>query len=230
MPDSTEAFQRRGDWWQEGPDGTWLKWNEAANEWQQQEAPPPPTEHDEPIDSPSTVGPPSTTSTATRSDETKTNWFSKRVGLVVLGGIAVLAILFFVLNASGAGGDYSSGEAVIRDMEANGMAFDKRADPLETFEGDELDEGFGEKPPPADIAPESGAYWVADQTQEEVVAFTLSADDSKAFAEWTVEEELAGALVEGGTYAVILGSNWVVWTGPETAPLVIDAIGGELQN
>lgn len=40
---------RRGEWWYEQPDGSWLRWNEGAGTWEQQAVPPPPPT---PTDSP----------------------------------------------------------------------------------------------------------------------------------------------------------------------------------
>jgi hypothetical protein len=37
-----EPVSRRGVWWQEQDDGTWLRWNEAARSWERSDAPPPP--------------------------------------------------------------------------------------------------------------------------------------------------------------------------------------------
>lgn len=42
-------IQRRGDWWQQQPDGSWLKWDEAAARWDPQQFPPPPPEDSEKI-------------------------------------------------------------------------------------------------------------------------------------------------------------------------------------
>ena len=38
----TEPIQRRGEWWQQSPSGSWLKWNEDAQNWEDQPSPPPP--------------------------------------------------------------------------------------------------------------------------------------------------------------------------------------------
>ncbi|MBW3595542.1 MAG: DUF4328 domain-containing protein [Actinobacteria bacterium] len=48
----TEPVFRQGQWYQQGADGTWLKWDAAAAEWKEQSAPPPPP-------SPADVQPPS---------------------------------------------------------------------------------------------------------------------------------------------------------------------------
>ena len=37
-----EPVSRRGVWWQEQDDGTWLRWNEAAGSWEPSATPPPP--------------------------------------------------------------------------------------------------------------------------------------------------------------------------------------------
>lgn len=37
-----EAIKRRGEWWQEQADGSWLKWDADAERWQPQGFPPPP--------------------------------------------------------------------------------------------------------------------------------------------------------------------------------------------
>ena len=42
-----DPIQRRGEWWQEQPDGSWLKWDEPAGQWRPQEFPPPPPENAE---------------------------------------------------------------------------------------------------------------------------------------------------------------------------------------
>lgn len=39
-----DPVHRRGEWWQQQPDGTWLRWNEPEGRWQPQEFPPPPPE------------------------------------------------------------------------------------------------------------------------------------------------------------------------------------------
>jgi uncharacterized RDD family membrane protein YckC len=46
-----EAILRRDQWWQQQPDGSWLRWSEAEGKWEDQAAPPPPP------DSASSVGP-----------------------------------------------------------------------------------------------------------------------------------------------------------------------------
>ena len=45
----TGPIQRRGEWWQQQPDGSWLRWDETENGWQPQEFPPPPPESSEAI-------------------------------------------------------------------------------------------------------------------------------------------------------------------------------------
>jgi interferon-induced transmembrane protein len=35
---------RRGTWWQQQDDGTWLRWNDASSTWERSETPPPPPE------------------------------------------------------------------------------------------------------------------------------------------------------------------------------------------
>lgn len=42
-----DAFKRRGEWWQQGPGGVWLRWNEGSQSWEEQSAPPPPPSTDE---------------------------------------------------------------------------------------------------------------------------------------------------------------------------------------
>jgi Interferon-induced transmembrane protein len=37
-----EPVSRRGVWWQEQDDGTWLRWNEGAGSWEPSATPPPP--------------------------------------------------------------------------------------------------------------------------------------------------------------------------------------------
>jgi hypothetical protein len=37
-----EPVFRRGVWWQEQDDGTWLRWNDGAGVWERSDAPPPP--------------------------------------------------------------------------------------------------------------------------------------------------------------------------------------------
>jgi hypothetical protein len=37
-----EAFKRGGYWWQEKPDGTWLRWDQAGEKWEVSDQPPPP--------------------------------------------------------------------------------------------------------------------------------------------------------------------------------------------
>jgi hypothetical protein len=41
-------IQRRGEWWQEEPDGSWLKWSEEAGAWEPQQMPAPPPDQEEP--------------------------------------------------------------------------------------------------------------------------------------------------------------------------------------
>lgn len=40
----SDPIERRGEWWQELPDGSWIRWNESASQWERQEFPPPPPE------------------------------------------------------------------------------------------------------------------------------------------------------------------------------------------
>lgn len=42
-----KPIRRRRDWWQEQPDGSWLKWNEEATKWEPQPLPPPPPSSDD---------------------------------------------------------------------------------------------------------------------------------------------------------------------------------------
>jgi hypothetical protein len=35
---------RRGAWWQQQDDGTWLRWNDGSQAWERSESPPPPPE------------------------------------------------------------------------------------------------------------------------------------------------------------------------------------------
>jgi hypothetical protein len=37
-----EPVFRRGIWWQQQDDGTWLRWNEGSQAWERSDAPPPP--------------------------------------------------------------------------------------------------------------------------------------------------------------------------------------------
>jgi hypothetical protein len=37
-----EPVFRRGVWWQQQDDGTWLRWNEGTNSWDRSDEPPPP--------------------------------------------------------------------------------------------------------------------------------------------------------------------------------------------
>lgn len=37
-----DPIQRRGTWWQERDDGTWLRWDEGSRTWQESDSPPPP--------------------------------------------------------------------------------------------------------------------------------------------------------------------------------------------
>lgn len=39
-----EPVLRRGIWWQQQDDGTWLRWNEGAKTWERSDTPPPPDE------------------------------------------------------------------------------------------------------------------------------------------------------------------------------------------
>ena len=47
-----DPVRRRGEWWQQQPDGTWLKWHEDDSRWEPQQFPPPPPEDGEPASSP----------------------------------------------------------------------------------------------------------------------------------------------------------------------------------
>jgi hypothetical protein len=38
---------RRGTWWQQQDDGTWLRWNDASGTWERSDTPPPPPETSE---------------------------------------------------------------------------------------------------------------------------------------------------------------------------------------
>lgn len=42
-----DPLKRRGEWWQQQPDGGWLKWDEAAGQWEPQAFPPPPPDDSE---------------------------------------------------------------------------------------------------------------------------------------------------------------------------------------
>jgi Interferon-induced transmembrane protein len=37
-----EPVFRRGEWWQQQDDGTWLRWNEGSSSWERSDSPPPP--------------------------------------------------------------------------------------------------------------------------------------------------------------------------------------------
>ncbi len=39
-----EPVFRKGVWWQQQDDGTWLRWNDGAQTWERSETPPPPDE------------------------------------------------------------------------------------------------------------------------------------------------------------------------------------------
>lgn len=47
LPPVANPVQRRGQWWQQQPDQSWLKWDEASARWEPQEFPPPPPEDGE---------------------------------------------------------------------------------------------------------------------------------------------------------------------------------------
>ncbi len=47
-----EPFERGGAWWQQQPDGTWLRWNDHAQRWEPQTSPPPPPEPGEVVPAP----------------------------------------------------------------------------------------------------------------------------------------------------------------------------------
>lgn len=49
LPAVADPVQRRGQWWQQQPDQTWLKWDETDGRWEPQEFPPPPPEPGESI-------------------------------------------------------------------------------------------------------------------------------------------------------------------------------------
>lgn len=44
--DMAEPLKRRGEWWQEKADGSWLKWNQADSAWEPQDMPPPPPDEE----------------------------------------------------------------------------------------------------------------------------------------------------------------------------------------
>ena len=46
------AFQRAGSWWQQQPDGSWLRWNDEAQRWEPQPSPPPPPDPGEDVPEP----------------------------------------------------------------------------------------------------------------------------------------------------------------------------------
>lgn len=107
-------------------------------------------------------------------------------------------------------------------LEENGFGFNHDRDEedltLEDFDGLNL---------PDDARFSSGRLLLARDTEEEVDVFTFDEGDPKAFAQWVRDEDIKGALVDGATYAIIYGSDWLILTGPDTAPAIQDAIGGE---
>lgn len=42
LPRVADPLKRRGEWWQQQPDGGWLKWDESEARWEPQQFPPPP--------------------------------------------------------------------------------------------------------------------------------------------------------------------------------------------
>jgi hypothetical protein len=47
---------RRGIWWQQRDDGTWLRWNDGSQAWERSDTPPPPPEESELPPAPPTPG------------------------------------------------------------------------------------------------------------------------------------------------------------------------------
>lgn len=100
----SEPIQREGAWWQQQPDGTWLRWNADAAAWEPQTAsPPPPTAPAvmPPAQAPQTGG-------AVRPRPSFGDGFQDR--RVVFGaiGVAVVAVILLVAFAFAGGGDEPS--------------------------------------------------------------------------------------------------------------------------
>jgi len=52
----SEPMRRHGSWWQENPDGTWLRWDSTSGVWVKQDSPPPPPpQENKPFDLPPPV-------------------------------------------------------------------------------------------------------------------------------------------------------------------------------
>ena len=52
-----DPVRRRGEWWQQQPGGSWLKWRESDSRWEPQEFPPPPPEDRELAETPAAATP-----------------------------------------------------------------------------------------------------------------------------------------------------------------------------
>lgn len=96
-----ESFQRGGSWWNQRPDGSWLKWNADSQRWEVSDFPPPPP--DPPGGPPSQATPvspqpnvPATTSTQTIRRGSPIQSFGQAAKVVLI--IAVLVDVIATLS------------------------------------------------------------------------------------------------------------------------------------
>lgn len=98
-----EPVQRRGVWWQERPDGTWLRWSEDSQQWEEQAMPPPPPEFSEsstPTPAPPPAAPinrssvPTIVSTPPRRSAAE---LAREPGVLLGAGMAAFLILMLIL-------------------------------------------------------------------------------------------------------------------------------------
>jgi hypothetical protein len=98
----SEPIQRRGAWWQQQPDGTWLRWNADAAAWEPQTAPPPPPA------APTAMAPTRATSQTGGALPMRPSFvdsFQDRRVLFGAIGVAVVAVILLVAFAFAGGGD-----------------------------------------------------------------------------------------------------------------------------
>lgn len=100
-----EPIQRRGSWWQETPDGSWLRWNDQSEAWETRPMPPPPPDGNfsgaipRPQSVSATVLPTASPSVLTNG-EVPAEWWQRALAALIDGGILLGVFLIAALGGA----------------------------------------------------------------------------------------------------------------------------------
>jgi uncharacterized RDD family membrane protein YckC len=92
MDTKTEPVQRRGAWWQQQTDGTWLKWNEGSAAWEPQAGPPPPPQTTDRAANADVFSRPIPPPSATGAPGAHYATFWQRLGASLLDGVLLVVV------------------------------------------------------------------------------------------------------------------------------------------